>query len=44
MLGVFFSTEGPKDKNTFDKMKQRFALLLPKVLKTKTLRRSNDAE
>jgi hypothetical protein len=43
VLGVF-SAEGPQDKNTFGKMIQRSALLLPKVLKTKTLRRSNDAK
>jgi hypothetical protein len=24
-LGVFFSTEGPQDKNTFDKIMQRLA-------------------
>jgi hypothetical protein len=44
VLGVFFSAEGPQDKDTFDKMIQRSALLLPKVLKTKTLRRSNNVE
>jgi hypothetical protein len=41
LLGVFFSTEGPQDKNTFGKMIQKSSLLLPKVLKTKTLRRGN---
>jgi hypothetical protein len=25
LLGVFFSTEGPQDKNTFDKIIQRLA-------------------
>jgi hypothetical protein len=44
LLGVFFSVEGPQDKNTFGKMIQRSTLLLLKVLKTKTLRRSNNVE
>jgi hypothetical protein len=44
MLGVFFSAEGPQDKNTFDKMIQKPSLPLPKILKTKTLRRTNIAK
>jgi hypothetical protein len=43
-LGDFFYTEGPQDKNTFGKVIQKSSLLLPKVLKTKTLHRSNDAK
>jgi hypothetical protein len=44
LLGVFFSTEGRQDKNTFGKMIQKSSLLLLKVLKTKTLRRGNIAK
>jgi hypothetical protein len=44
LLGVFFSAEGTQDKNTFGKVIHKSSLLLPKGLKTKTLRRSNDAK
>jgi hypothetical protein len=44
LLGVLFSAEGPQDKNTFSKMIQKSSLPLPKVLKTKTLRRNNIAK
>jgi transposase InsO family protein len=44
IVGVFFSAEGPQDKNTFDKVILKSSLLLPKVLKTKTSLRSNDAK
>jgi hypothetical protein len=36
LLGVFFSVEGPQDKNTFGKVILKFSLLPSKVLKTKT--------
>jgi hypothetical protein len=44
LLGVFFSAEGPQDKNTFGKMIQKSSLPLPKILKRKTLHRSNIAK
>jgi hypothetical protein len=44
LLGVFFSAEGPQDKNTFSKVILKSPLLLPKVLKTKTSLRSNGAK
>jgi hypothetical protein len=44
VLGVFFSAEGPQDKNTFGKVIQKSSLLLPKVIKMKTSLRSNDAK
>jgi hypothetical protein len=44
VLAVFFSAEGAQDKNTFGFMIQKSSLPLPKVLKTKTLRRSNIAK
>jgi hypothetical protein len=44
LLGVFFSTEGPQDKNTFDKMIQKSSFSLTKALKTKTLRKGNIAK
>jgi hypothetical protein len=44
LLGVFFPAEGPQDINTFGKMIQKSSLPLLKVLKTKTLHRSNIAK
>jgi hypothetical protein len=44
LLGVFFSTEGPQDKNTFDKVILNSSLLVPKPLKTKISLRSNNAK
>jgi hypothetical protein len=44
VLGVFFSAEGPQDKNTFSKVIQKSSLFLPKVSKTKSLLESNDAK
>jgi hypothetical protein len=44
VLGVFFSAEGPQDKNTFGKMIQRSSLPLLKILETKNLRGSNIAK
>jgi hypothetical protein len=41
LLGVFFSAEGTQGKNTFGRVIQRSPFPLQKVLKTKTLRRSN---
>jgi hypothetical protein len=45
--GYYWGSSSPPKvlkEDTFGKMIQRSALLLPKVLKTKTLRRSNDVE
>jgi hypothetical protein len=44
VLGVFFSAEGPQNKNTFDKVILKSSLLLSKVFKMKTSLRSNDAK
>jgi hypothetical protein len=44
MLGVFFSAEGPQDKNTFGKVIPKSPLLLQKVQKTKASLRSNGAK
>jgi hypothetical protein len=44
LLGVFFSTEGPQDKNTFGKMIQKSSLPLLKILKMKTLHGSSIAK
>jgi hypothetical protein len=44
LLGVFFLVEDAQDKNTFGKMIQKSSLPLSKVLKMKTLHRSNIAK
>jgi hypothetical protein len=44
IVGGLLPRRSPRDKNTFDKVIQKSSIPLPKVLETKTLRRSNDAK
>jgi hypothetical protein len=41
LLGVFFSTEGPQNKDTTDKVILKISFILLKVVRTKTSLESN---
>jgi hypothetical protein len=43
-LGVFFSAEGPQDKDIIGKVILKTSFFLPKVLKTKISSESNDGK